>query len=389
VTREAAVVPLRPARNVPSLVIVKGDVPGIEDAGEFHASLARHKRYSLMLLGQSERTVNERIATVRRLNRWLRRERGIGALEATEDDLLDWAMNLTLKVNSRATEIIRVRGFYRWRHEVEHVPTDPAAGLPLPEQQPSEPNPIEDEVLTRAVQLARELTDWRIMVALVLAAFAGLRIGEIARLRREDFRRARDGRVVIHVVGKGRGGGKHRDVPISPDVFDILVECGLPNRGPIMPRRDGQPGSLPASAASWLLNSFLHTVVGTGYTIHDVRDWFATELYDETRNVLLVQRLMGHASAATTNGYVKIVEARREEAVDTLDDRLPDLGLASVHDLEARRRKRGGQASHLDEPRRGGRPAGTVISPLPGICYEPEAVSCRRPERRDHHDRIR
>jgi integrase len=398
VIRVAAVTPLHElsatgqstARNLHGFTIVKGDVPG-QDAGEFSASLARHKRYCLLALGQSEKTVQDRCYAMVRLDRWLRRERRVEALAAGEDDLLEWAMSLPWKASSRATEICRIKAFYQWRVARDGATSDPSRTIPIPEHQPYKPHPIEDDVLVRAFQLARTLPDWRIGVALLLAAFGGLRIGEIARLRRENFRRLRDGQVVIDVVGKGRGGGKQRDVQISAAVFNLLVESGLPGRGPVMPRVGDRPGPLTPVAASHLLNKFLHRDVGTHYTFHSLRHWFGPATSDLTRDIRLVQELMGHASSSTTAGYVKIVEARSSEAADALDARLPDLGLAPVHDLAERRRRRrqGGGSGHGGDTRRADRPIPSVADPFPKANRDLDAVSCHQLPSHGHHDRIR
>jgi integrase/recombinase XerC len=357
-------------------------VPSGEDAGEFHASLARHKRYYLMAVGQSAKTVADRLYTMRRLERWLRRELRIDPLQATEDDLLDWAMEglAHLKASSRAAEIKRIRVFYAWRLDHDGAESNPAARVPIPQAAQSQPDPIDDDALTKAFRIASTLPDWRISIALILAALGGLRIGEIARLHRRDFRVQPDGRVVINVIGKGRGGGKARPAVLSPAVWGLLLDCGLPEHGPIIPRRDGKPGPLPAGPASWLLNSFLHQVVGTRYTIHSLRDWFGTELYDETRDLRLVQDLLGHQSPTTTAGYVKIVEARNNDQVDALDTRLPDLGLAPVHDLDARRRRKaegGSGGGPRRDPQHTAGSRARIATPVPSLNDEPMTRSCR------------
>jgi integrase len=76
-------------------------------------------------------------------------------------------------------------------------------------------------------------------------------------------------------------------------------------RGFLWARMDGEPGPPSATRVSERINAHLHGLGITG-TAHALRHRFGTVLYRETRDPLLVARVMGHASVDTTKGYLLV-----------------------------------------------------------------------------------
>ena len=124
-----------------------------------------------------------------------------------------------------------------------------------------------------------------------LAARAGLRRGEIARVQRDDVTRDLVGWSLL-VHGKG---GRERLVPLVGDLAVMLRE--RPD-GFIFPGDDG--GHLSAPRVGELVSE----VLPSGWTCHTLRHYFATNAYRATHDLLVVQRLLGHAKPETTAGYV-------------------------------------------------------------------------------------
>ena len=61
-----------------------------------------------------------------------------------------------------------------------------------------------------------------------------------------------------------------------------------------------------------LKQAFLGNVTKYKYTCHDFRRFFAVKLYNETKDVLLVSKKLGHSNIATTNTYLMSL---REDAI--------------------------------------------------------------------------
>lgn len=55
-------------------------------------------------------------------------------------------------------------------------------------------------------------------------------------------------------------------------------------------------------------------------TMHQTRHWFGTQLYIATRDLRLVQEMMGHASPSTTAGYAAFASDTADAAVAALPE---------------------------------------------------------------------
>jgi integrase/recombinase XerD len=245
--------------------------------------------------GLSPKTVQDRRVLLTRLDR----ELPDGLSHATTDDLVVWLRHGGWSVKTRATYWGHLAGFYRWRAEHDWVP-DPMARLRCPKTRRGLPRPVTDEQLRRA--LARAVRPW--FTAVVLAAWAGMRVGEIAAAERCDFTAER-----VLIVGKG---GRWRSVPTHPDLW--VEVSGLPD-GPLV-RWRGEPVT-----GAWLsrrASAYLTRIGLPDVTMHRFRHWFGTEVQAGYHDLRVTQELMGHASPVDTAGYAQITDGQRRLAIRTL-----------------------------------------------------------------------
>lgn len=176
------------------------------------------------------------------------------------------------------------RSFYKWAHAEGLVDLDPAARLESVRVPPAVPRPTPDRVIHEA--LTRAAPREGLMIR--LAAYAGLRCGEIARVHGDDL--------VEHelvVLGKG---GRVRAVPVMGDLWgDLAVVVGwaFPN---------GQGGHLSGGHVSRLLSRALPG----GWTGHTLRHRMASAAYAGTRDLLAVGAVLGHSRPETTQRYVRM-----------------------------------------------------------------------------------
>lgn len=169
------------------------------------------------------------------------------------------------------------------------------------------PRPIATDDLRHALSQANPL----MRAWLMLAAFAGMRCHEIAHLEGGDVV---ESRMLLHVThGKGQ---KERVVPLHVDLLAALKRHGLPRKGRLFERPTGEPYS--AQNVSKDGSRFLRRC-GVDATMHQLRHWFATTTYDECRDILTVQRLLGHSSPATTAIYTALSPGDARRAVAGLD----------------------------------------------------------------------
>lgn len=234
-------------------------------------------------------TMKARIGALRRLNAFL----GKPLVEATADDLHTYQE--TISYRSPATVDIytrHVRAFYAWAESRDIIDHDPSTGLILPRLRRGKPHPtrLEDLRVILAVSIGP------LRRAYVLAAFSGLRCGEICRLRGVDI--STDyGLPIALIHGKG---GKERYVPLLDPVVDELA--GASQRGNLVLNSHGRPYTPDALSIA----SHKHLKdLGIETTLHSMRGTFATHAVRMTRDPLFVRDLLGHASVATTELYME------------------------------------------------------------------------------------
>lgn len=263
----------------------------------------------LRLRGLSAHTVYSRQRVLARLET----ELAVPLLLADERMLRAWRAGLRVSSDSVTGYVAHVRQFYGWALAERLILTDPAVVIPAPRRRRRLPRPIGEDDLMAVLDAA----PGRVRPWLVLAAWAGLRAQEIARLRCEDLHSRHEPPVLV-VTALAAKGGTERIVPLSPFVLAELERARLPGHGWAFLRRDGKPGPNSAAHISHLANNHLHNC-GVSATLHQLRHRFATQLYQASgKDLRLVQDLLGHASLSTTAGYAAWDRSQAPGAVSAL-----------------------------------------------------------------------
>lgn len=296
-----------PAGHLRSSVL--SPVPKIREADA--TVIARHLDW-LRRLGSRQATMRLRTENLQRLAILL----PVPLLEITPEHLDAWQSQLRVSVSSLHTYTCHVRAFCRWAYDSGLIDRDPAERLPVPKVRARTPRPMPESDVARALQSAPEpIRTW-----LALAGWCGLRAGEIARIRREDLDFDPDsGGTTLHVDGKG---GKARAVPVPRRVVEMLQPY-VTGRGQIF-RRETTGLPVAPHDVTQRTGRFLRSI-GLDYTIHKLRHRFATQLARQTKDLRLVQELLGHGSLATTQLYVGWTLEQGAAAVETLADSLPSI----------------------------------------------------------------
>ena len=150
----------------------------------------------------------------------------------------------------------------------------------------------------------------RIATALVLEGNLGLRISDIVKLRPCDI--VRDGdRYRLEVVEQKTGKRRVFTVPlvIAQYVENYCLRNGIVREELIFPITERAVQKQLAIVCDYL--GF------EGISTHSFRKWYATEIYKNNGyDIALVQRLLQHSSAATTQRYIGIEAQRIEAAIE-------------------------------------------------------------------------
>ena len=150
----------------------------------------------------------------------------------------------------------------------------------------------------------------RIATALVLEGNLGLRISDIIRLRPCDI--VRDGdRFRLEVVEQKTGKRRVFTVPllIQQYIENYCLRNGIRRNDLIFP--------ISERAVQKQLKIMCDYLDLEGISTHSFRKWYATEIYKaNSYDIVLVQRLLQHSSAATTQRYIGIEPQRIEQAIE-------------------------------------------------------------------------
>jgi len=271
--------------------------------------LMRRHRLHQDRAGHLPASIQRREIYLRAFARWMAPR---GLLEAERSDIetfLDQRKTRDgRKLNSRTRYywIANLHAFYLWALNEGLTDSDPTVAIVRPKQRRTLPRPIGREDLEDAIKAARP----QMRAMLYLAAFAGLRVQEIAGLDRDDILEAKG---LIRVrMGKG---AKERIVPLHPDVLEALRCLPMPKHGALFVRPRGGR-HLPYTVGN-AVSRYMREL-GIDATAHQLRHWFATECYAATHDIRTVQELLGHSDPSTTAGYIAYSHVDAAAAVGSL-----------------------------------------------------------------------
>ena len=251
---------------------------------------------SLTAAGYSPNTLNTRRCQLSALSRAL----GGSPLDVEGDDLIAHFASRAWKPETRKGAKNACVSFFRWLKHSGRADADPSEFLPTVRRPEPHPRPCPDSVILTA--MAKAGVGERLM----------LRLGAECGLRRFEIAKAHSGDVVrdllgwsLAVVGKG---DRQRLVPLDDDLAALVIAKGdwlFPGRW---------SGHVEASYVGRRLSDLL----GGGWTAHSLRHRYATVTYAATHDLLLVSKLLGHASVETTQRYVAMPDDRLRVAVDAV-----------------------------------------------------------------------
>ncbi|GAA3172695.1 tyrosine-type recombinase/integrase [Blastococcus jejuensis] len=275
--------------------------------GSMDPDIEAFNHWSTELRGLRPNTVRVRSECLIRLQEFV----GRPLRDVTEVDLLRWEREKVSgrKPETRRAYVSHVKAFYRWAKVAGIVTVDPSTRLTNPRLNRPLPRPVPDDTLRQAVEKARP----KMRLMILLGAFCGLRCQEIAGLHWTDLRNSEDGTSLLIREGKG---GKERVVPVPAVVLEAFVAHGRRRSGPVFYGLDA--AQINPKAVSTSLNRFFDRH-GLDFTAHQLRHRFGTTAYQITKDLRLVQEMLGHSSPNTTARYAAYDTSQTVDMVKAMD----------------------------------------------------------------------
>ncbi len=235
--------------------------------------------------------------------------------------------------------LVTLRSILQEAVDAGRLPSNPAAGVAGPPIRAEERrflSAAEVESLSAAI-------DDRFRALVLLAAYSGLRWGELAGLRMQNLDLLRGRVTVVEVLARGDGGRRYtksfpktaagrRTVAVPRAVVEALrshVETyGLGEGGLVFSTARGKP----LRHADWNEVHFGPAVLRAGLagpprpTFHSLRHTHAALLVAQGTHPKAVQRRLGHASIRTTlDTYGHLYEEHEAEITEGLDQTLASI----------------------------------------------------------------
>lgn len=236
--------------------------------------------------GYTEDTIRCRYYKISRLARLLNQP----PEDITGQQLVELFAHQDWKRETRKGYSSTIRSFYSYMIEEEIIDVNPTVKLPKIRKEYAIPHPCPDYIIRGALARVRGNKEYEAMLR--LGAECGLRRSEIAQVSSSDIMMLNTHpQLLVH--GKGR---KERTVPIAPDLAQIIA-----NKHGYM-----FPGRWTGHVEAFYIAHHISQLLGNGYSTHSLRHRYATKAYESTHDLLLVSKLLGHASVETTQIYISL-----------------------------------------------------------------------------------
>ncbi|WP_104087256.1 tyrosine-type recombinase/integrase [Arthrobacter sp. GMC3] len=256
--------------------------------------------------GLSERTIAERTGTLNHMAVFL--DKDLSELAAA--GIITFLGRKGIGPASRATYHASIRAFCAWAVEAEHFTVNPATKTPSPKRPRNLPRPVAAAQLGAILKAA---TRNRTRMMVLLAALAGLRVHEVAKIQGQDIDMDNG---TLTVTGKGGG---TQVMPLHPLLIDMAR--GFPREGYWFTTYNGNKerdsGPVLPSAVGTAISRAMGRA-GVHGTPHQLRHWYGTALLEQGVDLRTVQELMRHQSIASTQIYTKVSDVRRRAAINLL-----------------------------------------------------------------------
>ena len=231
------------------------------------------------------------------------------------EDMQEWTTSLSVNGSTKrpgkglsASRVIQahqvVSGVLRYSIKAKHLAVNPAEDIELPGKVEVEQRHLTHDQLHRL-----SIASGRFRTLVLVLGYCGLRFGEASALRIGDVnieaRRIEVKRSVTYVTGKGMVEGSTktkttRTVPV-PQFLAALLKTEIAGRAGherVFPPRRGE--YLGVGELRWVFNPAANTIGVPGLKPHELRHTCASLAISAGANIKVVQRLLGHKTAALT-----------------------------------------------------------------------------------------
>lgn len=238
-----------------------------------------------------------------------------------------------IKTSSKAAKYYAVANFMKFLMYNEYIERNPCDRMKPPKitEQPKvvaldadEIKELRSSTVNRTNQYYVSHDNWQISrddAIIALGCTTGLRVSSITEINMDDIEMNRDDLWIINVIEKGN---KRRQVMVGAACIGTL-KGWIANRNRILGDRDVDALFInnrrqrinPQSIQKMIKKS--SKGINKHVTPHKMRSTCATNLYNQTGDIYLVQNVLGHSNISNTRRYTSVSKNKAVEATKVLD----------------------------------------------------------------------
>ena len=224
------------------------------------------------------------------------------------------------KSGSIANTKAALNSFFKWLQSARHINHNPAITTRIVKQRslPTYLSPEEEKALLKALKETRGWQAERDFAAVSILLNTGIRLAELTGIDVVDVDLDKN-RIQLKRTKGGQPAVKHINAKLKKILQRYLnqrlqIETGCPALFPSQWNRRLSDRQFALRLEMWASKAGIAKKV----TPHVLRHTFATNLYAKTKNLLAVQKALGHEYITTTQIYTHIQDEELHSALETL-----------------------------------------------------------------------
>lgn len=240
---------------------------------------------------------------------------------------VNWMEQEGCSASTRARKIASARSFFRHLMCMSVIDKNPSEGLKTPKQERKEPVVISEDDSAKIIEAAKFCCSgpslwYRDYSIVSVFLYTGIRREELSNIKLSDVNLETDS-ILIH--GKGN---KQRTVYMNYTLHAVLSEYIMFYRKRIaMAERSEylfpsvKSERMSVGTINYAINKMMDAagIKQKGVSVHVLRKRFATTLFNNTHDIGITSKMLGHSSPTVTMRYVAMSEEQMRKAAATVN----------------------------------------------------------------------
>lgn len=273
------------------------------------AKILNELKKKLILKGSSQKTISAYTGHVRRFLKFIEKDEE----EITKKDIEGYMYRLLNIENDSHSYVNQALSAIKFLFKYVYNEEEPVYAIPRPKKENKLPNVLSEKEVFAILNTTTNLKHKSI---LVMTYSAGLRVGEVVRLKVKDID---SDRMMVRVSqGKGR---KDRYTVLSEICLKILrqyVKSYRPDDW-LFPGGNSENHLSERSVQRVFKNMCKKANIRKKVSVHSLRHSFATHLLEGGTDLRFIQELLGHKDLRTTEIYTHVSKTNLNRIKSPLD----------------------------------------------------------------------